>query len=80
MEIAGRVATIDVQTIAVRDLTTEAQDQREKTEVQDLITAAQGRKAVLDRQVKTAVRALKTEAQGRKAVRGQLVKTEALDQ
>ncbi len=63
MEIAGRVATIDVQTIAVRDLTTEAQ----------------GQKVVLDRQVITEAHALTTEAQGRKAVRGQLVKIEVHD-
>jgi hypothetical protein len=68
MEIAGRVATIDVQTIAVRDLTTEAQgqkavlDRQVKTEVQDLTTEAQGQKAVQDLWEKTEVPVLTTEA------------------
>ncbi len=73
MEIAGRVATIDVQTIAVLD-------RQEKTEVHDLTTEVQGQKAVLDRLEKTEVHDLTTEAQGQKAVLDRQVKTEALDQ
>ena len=61
MEIAGWVATIDVQTIAV-------QDRQEKTAVQDLITVAQGRKVVLDQREKTEAHVPIIGVQGQKAV------------
>jgi hypothetical protein len=64
MEIVGRVATIDVQTIAVLD-------RQEKTVVRAPTTGVQGRKAVRDRQEKTEAHVLTTEAQGQKAVRDQ---------